>query len=141
MAMTEQEIATAAARRSSAMRRRTTKPCAVCGNAFEGVAQRRYCSDRCRVGAARRRAEDAAAPPPAAPSVWDANPAAYPGHVPLDQLDDDWPVRGADEPIDEFLQRVAERLSGGRTSDTDSVELVRQSREQRTEELMRALGW
>ena len=56
MAMTDEEIASAAARRSAAMRKRETKACAECGAEFEGLSRARYCSDLCRVRAGRVRA-------------------------------------------------------------------------------------
>lgn len=55
MVMTEDEIASAAARRSAARRKRVTKRCERCGTEFEGLTTKRYCSDRCRVEAARAR--------------------------------------------------------------------------------------
>ena len=60
MAMTDEEILRAAARIRAAQRRKTTKRCPVCGAEFEGIATKRYCSDRCRVQAAREREAGAA---------------------------------------------------------------------------------
>lgn len=53
MAVTEDEILSQAARIRAGRRRRVTKQCEVCGTAFEGLVQRRFCSDRCRMRAAR----------------------------------------------------------------------------------------
>jgi hypothetical protein len=53
MATTEEEILSHAARIQASRRRRQLKHCEVCGEPFEGIAQRRYCSDRCRMRAAR----------------------------------------------------------------------------------------
>jgi hypothetical protein len=53
---TEEEILSEAARIRAGRRRRLVKRCEVCGESFEGIAQRRYCSDRCRMRAARRQA-------------------------------------------------------------------------------------
>jgi predicted nucleic acid-binding Zn ribbon protein len=60
MVMTGEEILRAAARIRAAQRRKTTKRCPVCGTEFEGITTKRYCSDRCRVQAARERETDAA---------------------------------------------------------------------------------
>ena len=49
----EEEILRQAARIRANRRRRLRKQCAVCGQPFEGIAQRRYCSDRCRMRASR----------------------------------------------------------------------------------------
>ena len=62
MAMTDEEILSAAARIRAARRRRVAKTCEVCGAPFLGVAQRRYCSDGCRVKASRQRRGAPAAP-------------------------------------------------------------------------------
>lgn len=53
MVMTEKEILSEAARIRASRRRRLVKHCEVCGEPFEGIAQRRFCSDRCRMRAAR----------------------------------------------------------------------------------------
>lgn len=53
MATTEEEILSHAARIRASRRRRLLKHCEVCGEPFEGIAQRRYCSDRCRMRASR----------------------------------------------------------------------------------------
>ncbi len=53
MTTTEQEIASAAARRSASMRRRVANTCPVCGEPFEGLTTRRYCSSRSRTRVAR----------------------------------------------------------------------------------------
>ena len=74
MSMTDEEILSAAARLRAARRRRVAKACEVCGTPFKGIAQRRYCSDACRVRASRARRggrttavrEEASLPPPGA---------------------------------------------------------------------------
>jgi hypothetical protein len=56
MVTKEEEILSEAARIRARRRRRFVKRCEVCGEPFEGIAQRRYCSDRCRMRAARKQA-------------------------------------------------------------------------------------
>lgn len=53
MTTTEEAILSQAARIRAGRRKRLLKHCEVCGQPFEGIAQRRYCSDRCRMRAAR----------------------------------------------------------------------------------------
>lgn len=53
---TDEDILSAAGRLRASRRRRGVKACAVCGTPFEGIARKRYCSDACRVRAARSRA-------------------------------------------------------------------------------------
>jgi hypothetical protein len=53
MTTTDEDILRQAARIRAGRRRRLQKQCEVCGTPFEGIAQRRYCSDRCRMRAAR----------------------------------------------------------------------------------------
>ena len=119
MVMTDDEIVSAAARLRAAKRRRVTKACEVCGRSFEGIAQRRYCSDACRIRASRRRAEALAAP----------------------RSDEAMPTvpRDAGEPKVDSLDRVRDELSGILIPD-DSTEIVRWSRIERTAELLRAGG-
>ena len=47
----------------AARRARVAHTCAVCGSAFEGLRQARYCSNRCAVRASRQRKRDAAGAP------------------------------------------------------------------------------
>lgn len=56
MVMTDEQIMSAAARLRAARRRPTAKTCDVRAKPFQGIASRRYCSDRCRVRASRERA-------------------------------------------------------------------------------------
>ena len=55
MALSEEEILREAGRIRARRRLRVAKTCAVCGKPFEGIAQARYCSDACRMAAARER--------------------------------------------------------------------------------------
>jgi hypothetical protein len=53
MAMSEEEILREAARIQARRRKRIAKKCKHCGRDFIGVAQAKYCSDACRMAAAR----------------------------------------------------------------------------------------
>jgi len=55
MALSDDEILREAGRIRARRRLRVAKTCAVCGKPFEGIAQARYCSDACRMAAARER--------------------------------------------------------------------------------------
>jgi len=120
MTMTDEEILSAAARLRAARRRRIAKLCEVCGTPFEGIAQRRYCSDACRMRASRARRGGA---------EMTRKPKSEISRAP----------RGKDESSVDYLGRVRDYLSRGRVFD-DSVELIRRSRMERTLELERAMG-
>jgi hypothetical protein len=109
MEMTDQDILKKAARLRAARRRRFVKRCEVCGMRFEGIAQRRYCSDRCRVAAARaRRAQHQEAQSP--------DPLPSP--------------RGEHESLVEYFDRIrAAVMKGGRFTE-DSTELIRRMRQE-----------
>lgn len=53
MAMSDDEILREAGRIRASRRLRVAKACARCGTSFVGIAQAKYCSDACRVAAAR----------------------------------------------------------------------------------------
>jgi hypothetical protein len=108
MAMTDEEILRAAARIRAAKRRKTTKRCAVCGTEFEGIATKRYCSDRCRVQASREREskEESART-----------------------------SREERRAIVERLFRLRDEISGGRMLPDDSTEILRAEREARSQHL------
>ncbi len=134
--MTDEEILKAAARIRAARRRKTTKTCAVCGTEFEGIATKRYCSDRCRVQASRERAEDTIVSNPSPPETQeDHGPAAARHELAKVGMD-----RREGEDIVSYFDRVRAHISQGRVFD-DSTEIIRQSRIERTNDLMRALGW
>ena len=121
MAMTDEEVASAAAHRAAGRRRRVTKACEVCGTTFEGLSQRRYCSDRCRVRASRLRRQTRASDEHLPDG---ARAAAARG-------------QGGDAVIERLNQT---RASIGRRGDPeDSTAIIRRSRLERTEELMRAV--
>jgi predicted nucleic acid-binding Zn ribbon protein len=166
MAMTDEEILSAAARLRAARRRRVAKTCEVCGTPFEGVAQRRYCSDACRMRASRRRREMQGAPAPrlASPTL--------PSMIRLDRVDagdfdstedlrhsreerttellrasgmiaEEPPPpapRGEGEPLMDYIERVSAYIMGGGSFDDDSARLIRHGRLERTTELLRAVG-
>ncbi len=52
--MDEREILRTAARLSASRRRRVRTTCAVCGREVEGTTRRRYCSNACKLRAARQ---------------------------------------------------------------------------------------
>jgi len=124
MTILEQEIASAAARRSASMRRRVANTCLVCGEGFEGLTNRRYCSDRCRTRAARE--HDAA-------STLSASSVSTP---PMEsRLTHEDIIQRPDEVVAEFLGRLRRKVYGDRMSDTDAAELIRQERHARSEHL------
>ena len=120
MTMTDEEILSAAARLRAAKRRRVAKTCEVCGTPFKGIAQRRFCSDACRVRASRARRGRAARA-----DVSEEAP---------------WTPRGENESIVDYFDRVRHYLTGDRVLTESSVDLVRQGRMERTLQLMRATG-
>jgi predicted nucleic acid-binding Zn ribbon protein len=170
MAMTDEEILSAAARLRAARRRRVAKTCEVCGTPFEGVAQRRYCSDACRMRASRQRREMQGAPAPRLAS------ATMPSLIRLDRgrdrvdegdfdstedlrhsreerttellrasgmIPEEPPPpapRGEGEPLMDYIERVSAYVMGGQTFDDDSARLIRHGRLERTAELLRAIG-
>lgn len=103
--MDESVLPTQVARAIAAQRRRIHGACAACGNGFEGLKQRKYCSAACRQRAhtwrTGRRAKSMAEIP-ALVARLDATRAA---------------------------------IMRGRSFDTDSAELIRESRKQRSAEL------
>lgn len=133
MAMTDEEILSAAGRLRAAKRRRVANTCPVCGTPFEGVVQRRYCSAACRVRASRGREDGAMAKewaeeieiatasatrPPLrdAPSASSAVAGtATNGASAAQWEDDDAPLapRGAAESLDDYLARAAAYVAGG----------------------------
>lgn len=108
MVMTDEEILRAAARIRAAQRRKTTGRCLVCGTAFEGIATKRYCSDRCRVQAARERKQGV---------------ESGDGH------------REERRAIAERLLRRRIEYFGGRVLPDDSTEILRAEREARSHHL------
>ena len=178
MTMTDEEILSAAARLRAARRRRVAKTCEVCGAPFEGIAQRRYCSDACRVRASRARhgvdADTAHGFPEPRPAGAAAEPPRGDGE-PLvanydrigeanmragaftenttetvlrerDRLDETvdpdeaFPTRHENESAVAYFRRL--RAYNGRNGifTDESTELLRQSREERSAELLRAAG-
>ena len=119
MTMTDEEIVSAAARLRAAKRRRVARTCDVCGTPFEGIAQRRYCSDACRVRASRARQGR--------------------GTISIQEEPPPKP-RGEKEPPVDNLEQVDTYLMQGRVFTDSSAELVQERRMERTLELMRATG-
>ena len=136
MAMTEEEIASAAARRSAARRKRVRKRCELCGTEFEGLTTKRYCSDRCRVQAARNRGhtlDGADKPTVSGPEGADGPPFdALPTEEEIERL------LTLDAP-DAFAQ-LRKLFYGDYVFDTDAVEDIRRQREGRSEHLAKLTG-
>jgi hypothetical protein len=111
MTPTDEEILRAAARIRAG--RRVAKMCEVCGTPFEGIAQRRYCSDACRVKASRQRTGAATAIPAASDRA-----ASRPDgrHQPT------LAPRGTNESIDDYLDRVQAYVLGTNGVDGDAAD-------------------
>jgi len=170
MTMTDEEILSAAARLRSARRRRVAKTREVCGTPFEGVAQRRFCSDACRMRASRQRRELHGAPAPRLASPTQPSLAHLNRGLDL-APDDDFDSteilrhareerttalprasgimteepeppapRGEMEPLIDYLERISAYIMGGHTFDDDSAQLIRQGRRERTVEFLEAVG-
>lgn len=165
MVMSDEEILSAAARLRAAKRRQVAKTCEVCGTPFEGVAQRRFCSDACRMRASRRRREIHGAPGPrlSSPTLPSLANLTAPDHdfdsmeiirhsreerttallrasgIMAEEPDPPAP-RGEMEPLMDYLERISAYIMGGHTFDDDSAKLIRQGRLERTAELLEAVG-
>ena len=136
MAMTEEESASAAARRSAARRKRVRKRCELCGTEFEGLATKRYCSDRCRVQAARKRAQTLGGADEVSGSRREG-----PTGPPFDTLPSEEEIERLltlDAP-DAFAQ-LRTLFFGDYVFDTDAAEDVRRQREERSEHLAKLTG-
>ncbi len=148
MAMTNEEILQEAARLRAARRLRTVKQCEVCGTSFEGIRQRRYCSDRCRVAASRQRRQLQEAEVSddfvervrkrtdeimARVARW--SEAEGEERLPNGELAEEAAAarERARETVEGFVA-LSERISRGRVFD-DSTELVRREREARSRHL------
>lgn len=131
MTMTNEEILSAAARLRAARRRRTARQCDVCGTSFEGIAQRRYCSDACRVRAARVRE---------AVSTEDTRGVPQPLHrATPHEAERPLTPRDTHESALEYLSRVRAWLSTDATHD-DSTQMLREVRAERDSELEQVRG-
>jgi hypothetical protein len=134
---------------------RTVKPCARCGRPFEGIAQARYCSDACRMQAARDRNEAARdAVDAATDAAWLSSVRLTPDSLPGEPYRDMIarlraedvaagklsPERATITPEEEerfaAIQRIYERAERhARRSESariDSTEIIRQAREERS---------
>ncbi|MGH2561355.1 MAG: hypothetical protein ACRDJH_20005 [Thermomicrobiales bacterium] len=148
MAMTNDEILREAARLRAARRLRTVKQCEVCGASFEGIRQRRYCSDRCRVAASRlrQRIQEGEMTDDLAERVrkrtdeimasvdrW--SEAEGEERLPDGQLSEEATAarERARQTVEDFVT-LGERISRGRVFD-DSTELLRREREARSRHL------
>jgi hypothetical protein len=136
MALSEEEILREAARIRAGRRLRVAKNCMHCGTSFVGIAQAKYCSDACRMAAARERRQDKSAEVPEDQIV--RVPAWRPG----ESIREYW-ERTANRPLteeDEHIVAVLERIHGKRMENVpsdseDSTELIRRMRDERSEYL------
>lgn len=119
MAMTDEEIRSRAAQLNAARRRKIEKHCEVCGEPFEGLAQRRYCSDQCRNRASRLRTRQ-------------GRPALF-SDADLDRLMELAAQREGESMVEHF-DRIRELISRGRVFE-DSTEILRREREKRSKHL------
>lgn len=125
MVMTEEAIASAAARRSAARRKRVAKRCEQCGTEFAGLTTKRYCSDRCRVEAARLRARR---------HPDDLRLLPKPAGPPFDTIlseEEMEPLPGEDAA--DYFTRIRQAVFGDYVFDTDVVETLRQADEELSE--------
>src|SRR5690242_18667335 len=106
--MSEDEILREAARIRAGRRLRVAKTCARCGNAFVGIAQAKYCSDACRMAAARNRRQQQPE------SVQEKKIVNVPAQRPGESIREYW-QRTFDRPLsedDEHIVAVLERIHG-----------------------------
>jgi hypothetical protein len=131
MAMTEEEILSEAGRIRASKRRRVAKTCERCGKQFEAIARAKYCSDACRVAAAR---EHAAAREQSANQAH-GQEFKLPGESWRDYYIRKWgePTPEAEEAI-AAVERI-EAIWGGKKPVGDSTEMIRRMREERSEYL------
>src|SRR5215213_11657112 len=112
--MSEEEILREAARIQSSRRKRVAKTCQRCGKDFIGVTQAKYCSDACRMAAAR----DVRARPASDPEH------AYHIHLkpqlPGESIRDYW-VRTVDRPLTEEDEEVIAAMERIQAIGTGSV--------------------
>ena len=139
MAMSEEEILREAARIQSSRRKRVAKTCQRCGKDFIGVTQAKYCSDACRMAAARE--HTSRKPDQAEPSqhVMHLEPF-LPGESIRDYFvrtadgpltDDEEEMIAAMERIEEFWKRHPAQPG----EYEDSTEVIRREREARARHL------
>ncbi len=164
MAMTDEEILSVAGRLRAAKRRTVERTCEICGTRFEGIASRRYCSDRCRMRASRARQSETAAETIAVREdrratierLYQLRDEISGGRVLADdstemlektnmavrsrRVDDArLETHDGEDPID-YLLRLRALVFGETTLDTRSVELLGESRDERTAQLDRMAG-
>lgn len=157
MAMSEDEILREAARIRAGRRLRTVKPCAQCGTPFEGIAQARYCSDACRMQAARDRKAEQDAKHTERDEAWLTTVRLTPDSLPGEHYRDTiarmraedvaagsrFPEEAAITPEEEerfaALQRILERAERNALrygcSSTDSADFIHQAREERSRQM------
>jgi hypothetical protein len=115
---------------------RVAKTCARCGESFVGIAQAKYCSDACRMAAARDRHEQQALPETETPKV----------KAELKPEEESWrdyfartfprPLNEEDIELADAMDRIrAMWIANGSPVLEDSTEMIRRMREERSEYL------
>ena len=135
MAMSEEDILREAARIQAGRRKRVAKTCLRCGRDFIGVAQARYCSDACRMAAARERE--------AQPRSDSGRPFQLPiGDRRQGESIREYFLRTTDGPLNEREEEAIEAYERIEAiwknighSVEDSTELIRRQREERSDYL------
>lgn len=156
MAMSDDEILREAARIRAGRRRRAAKRCARCGKSFVGIAQAKYCSDACRMAAAREQRAMAEQDSAEIGPVYIAT--ALPGESHRDYIvrqraklvaegkmtpeqaaiseEDEHHIAAWDE-----LARVSEQLKGLDLLGKDSTEILREADEELNRRIAELHGW
>jgi hypothetical protein len=114
MAMSEEEILREAARIQASRRKRVAKQCERCGADFIGVAQAKYCSDACRMAAAREPSPEVSDEPEQSQHIVRLEPflpgesiREYFVRTAVDPLsDDDEELIAAMERVEDFRKRI-----------------------------------
>ena len=135
MAMSEEEILREAARIQASRRKRVAKTCQRCGRDFIGVAQAKYCSDACRMAAAR----DVPARP--APDPEHAYHIQIEPQLPGESIRDYWtrtfdrPLTDEDEEVMAALERIEAIRGRMKPSPENSLDIIHREREARIRQL------
>jgi hypothetical protein len=134
MAMSEEEILREAARIQASRRKRVAKKCKRCGADFIGIAQAKYCSDACRMAAAREQfpqTEDEA----------EQNIERIESPLPGESIRDYYlrtargPLSRQEEQTIDALERIRAIWNNVERTPEDSMEIVNREREARIRQL------
>jgi hypothetical protein len=133
MAMSEDEILREAARIRAGRRRRVAKTCERCGTSFIGLAQAKYCSDACRMAAARERIMHT--------EEVEHEPTIVDLRRPGESIREYWtrtsdgPLSDREEEVVAALERIEAIWKKIGHPVGDSTEIIRQQREERSDYL------